>query len=300
MRGMIFNIQRFCVQDGPGIRTTVFFKGCPLRCAWCHNPESHRQSAEILFNEEKCALCGACAAMCPKGLHRVDEDGHAFDRADCDGCGRCAGACPAGALELCGRWIGVDEALSLALRDAEFYSASGGGLTLSGGEPMAQPGFALALAKSAHEAGVHVCLETCGFCAQEDLERMLPCVDLFLFDFKLADAGAHRRWTGAGNAQILNNLAFLGEQGAQIVLRCPIIPGVNLEAAHFEAVARAAAANRGVLQIDLEPYHPLGIDKAQRLGRRPGFCDTAFLDREALEPHAQRLRALTGLPATII
>ena len=300
MKGMIFNIQRFCVQDGPGIRTTVFFKGCPLRCAWCHNPESHRRQAEILYSPEKCVMCGGCAAVCPKELHRVDAGGHAYDRGACDGCGACAAVCPAGALELCGREAEADEVLSGVMRDLDFYRASGGGLTLSGGEPMAQPAFALALARGARAADVGVCLETCGCCAREDLAHMLPYVELFLFDFKLADGAAHRRWTGADNALILQNLAFLGESGARIILRCPIIPGVNFTTAHFEAVARLAASNRGVCQIDLEPYHPLGVEKARRLGRAAGFEEETFLERAQLENDARRLREAAGVPVSIL
>ena len=191
MKGRIFNIQRFCVHDGPGIRTTVFFKGCPLSCAWCHNPESQRARAEIFFSPEKCIGCGACVTACPKHLHAFSDTRHVYERAECDACGACAGVCPAGALEKCGREAEAGEILAQALRGADFYRSSGGGITLSGGEPMAQSEFALELARGAKAAGLHVCLETCGACPRAELERILPYVDLFLYDFKLADGEAH-------------------------------------------------------------------------------------------------------------
>ncbi len=296
MKGMLFNIQRFCVHDGPGIRTTVFFKGCPLHCAWCHNPESQSLRPELLYNPEKCIRCSACVPTCPKKLHIFRESAHIFERSACTACGACAAICPSGALELCGKEADADEVLSQVLRDADFYRASGGGLTLSGGEPMAQSAFAFELAHKAHSAGLHVCLETCGCCARTELERMLSCVDLFLFDFKTADREMHKRFTGADNVPILENLAFLSKAGAEIILRCPIIPGVNFTDEHFAALAQTVKANPGIRQIDLLPYHSLGIDKTRRLGRAPLYDKTEPPDRERLARYRKALESATGLP----
>jgi glycyl-radical enzyme activating protein family len=299
MKGMIFNIQRFCVHDGPGIRTTVFFKGCPLSCAWCHNPESQRTQAEIFFSPEKCIDCGACVKACPKHLHAFNNSEHGYDRAACDACGACAGVCPAGALEMCGREADAGEILEQVLRDADFYRSSGGGITLSGGEPMAQGAFALELAQGAMAAGLHVCIETCGVCARAELERILPYADLFLYDYKLADGEMHRRYTGADNALILENLAFIGRAGTKIVLRCPVIPEVNFTDEHFDAIARTVRENPGILQIDLEPYHPLGIDKARRLGRTAAYDKQDPPDPDRLQRYVKRLEAETGIPVSL-
>ncbi len=299
MKGRIFNIQRFCVHDGPGIRTTVFFKGCPLSCAWCHNPESQRARAEIFFSPEKCIGCGACVTACPKHLHAFSDTRHVYERAECDACGACAGVCPAGALEKCGREAEAGEILAQALRDADFYRSSGGGITLSGGEPMAQSKFALELARGAKAAGLHVCLETCGACPRAELERILPYVDLFLYDFKLADGEAHRCYTGSDNALILENLAFLSRAGANMILRCPIIPGVNFTDEHFEAIARTVRENPGILKVDLEPYHPLGIDKARRLGRAAPYDKQDPPEKGRLREYAKRLEQATGIPVSL-
>ncbi|MBQ4452808.1 MAG: glycyl-radical enzyme activating protein [Clostridia bacterium] len=299
MKGTVFNIQRFCLHDGPGIRTAVFFKGCPLHCAWCHNPESQLSRAEIFYKPDSCLKCGACVQACPKGLHAVSGPVHTYDRTLCEACGACASVCPAGALELCGRRMETGEVLLSVLRDKDFYSSSGGGLTLTGGEPMAQPGFALELAQKAHEAGIHVCVETCGYCAAKDLAGIVPYTDLFLYDFKLADGEAHKRWTGADNRLIMQNLSLLSRAGADIVLRCPIIPGVNDTRGHMEDIARTAHMNPGIRQIDLEPYHPLGIEKCLRLGREAGYNKTDFLSPAQLEPHARWLKDRTGLPINV-
>ncbi len=244
-------------------------------------------------------MCGACAKACPKALHAVSAAGHIYERAACSACGACAAACPAGALELSGYETETGEVLAQVLRDAEFYRASGGGLTLSGGEPMAQPEFALELVQGARRAGLHVCVETCGCCARDALKLMLPYVDLFLYDFKLADGEAHRLFTGSDNALILDNLSFLSEAGAALILRCPIIPGVNFSDEHFEAVRRAAEMYPGIRGIDLEPYHDLGVEKALRLGRAD-ICRSVSPDRDKLRKYRKWLQDRTSVGVDII
>ncbi|MBQ8611768.1 MAG: glycyl-radical enzyme activating protein [Oscillospiraceae bacterium] len=297
--GTIFNIQRFCTQDGPGIRTTVFVKGCPLRCAWCHNPESHRIAPEVMFSPEKCIGCGDCAAMCEKGLHSMTGGMHGFDRRGCGGCGKCAEACCTGALELCGYAAAPQEVLATVLRDREFYKNTGGGMTLSGGEPLAQPAFTLALLKAAKAEGLHICMETCGYGDPAVVKEAAQYTDLFLFDCKLTDAALHKQYTGVDNTLILQNLAMLNELGAHIVLRCPILPDVNLNDAHFDGIAVLAERYGCIEQIDLEPYHPLGISKSERLGRAAAYDRTSLLERSELEPFAQKLREQLSVPVNI-
>jgi len=284
MTGAVFNIQRFCVQDGDGLRTTVFLKGCPLRCAWCHNPESHKSEKEIFFSAEKCIFCGACAQVC--GRHSLMENVHRFDRTGCIGCGKCAENCFAGALETCGKTMTVEEVLDIVLRDKEFYGTEGG-LTLSGGEPTLQAEFCIALAKGAKQHGLHVAVETCGACSRETLMELARCTDLFLYDVKVLDDALHRQYTGASNRALLENLYALAETGARIILRCPVIPDVNLNDAHFDGVA-ALAQRVGAQEVQFEPYHPLGVSKAQRLDRKTEYDKPEFLDRAVVQAYVDR------------
>lgn len=264
MTGTVFNIQRYCTNDGPGIRTTVFLKGCPLDCRWCHNPESKSAQAQILFNAERCLRCGACAAVCPKGLNRMDEKEHVFVREGCIACGACARACP-GALELVGEGKSVEDVLAVVLRDKPFYGDEGG-VTVSGGEPFAQPGFLLSLLAAAKEQGVGTAVETSGFADGKDIRASLPLVDWYLYDCKETDAALHRKWTGVDNERILANLAILDETNAQVVLRCPIVPGCNDREDHFRALGEMSRRFPCIRRIEVLPYHPLGRTKAERLG----------------------------------
>jgi pyruvate formate lyase activating enzyme len=266
----VSRIQKFCTHDGPGIRTTVFLKGCPLRCAWCHNPETQSPRTGILFSEKLCVLCGGCAAVCPNGVHAVKE-AHTFDISKCAGCGKCTALCPTGALESDSTEMTVDQIMNEVLRDRAFYAASGGGLTLSGGELFWQFDFALSLLKLAKEHGLHTCAETCGFTETEKLRQLAPFVDLFLYDWKCTDPVLHRQYTGADNQKIRENLYTLNELGASVVLRCPIIPGVNDNEEHFSGIADLANRLDCVTAVELEPYHALGTDKANRLGKESFF-----------------------------
>ena len=295
MEGMVFNIQRFCVQDGDGVRTTVFLKGCPLRCAWCHNPESHRTEPEILYSGEKCVQCGACAAVC--GAHTFERGQHRYDRTQCMGCGKCAGECFSGAIELCGKAMTVDEVLEVVLRDKAFYGQDGG-LTISGGEPTLQAEFCIALAKGAKQHGLHVAVETCGACSEETLMHLARCTDLFLYDVKVLDDALHKHYTGASNKPLLHNLRALSSTGAKIILRCPIIPDVNLTDAHFEGIA-ALAQEIGAAEVQFEPYHPLGVSKAQRLGREAAYSNTEFLDRTLVQACVDRAAQRTSVKLTV-
>ncbi len=268
---LIFDIEKFAVHDAPVIRTVVFMKGCPLHCLWCHNPESQAFQSELLFNTTKCVKCGMCVPVCPEKCHSVTAEEHTFDRSKCVACGRCADVCPAEALKLVGKEMTVDEVLQEVLKDRVFYQNSGGGMTLSGGEPLAHFEFTLALLKAAKEAGLHTAIETSGFASWERIRQLLPVVDLWLWDVK-ATPEKYETLTGVPWDPIYKNLKNVAESGGKIVLRCPLVPGVNDEDAHLIRIASLAnELGASVQQIDLEPYHPMGEGKNQELGRSDIF-----------------------------
>ena len=266
MDGTVFNIQRFAVHDGPGIRTTVFLKGCPLKCFWCHNPEGLRREPEIFFQSSKCIGCGWCFNACPQNCHRLENGVHLFRRENCRRCGRCAEKCYAEAIEIIGRTMTVPEVLAEVMKDKLFYANSGGGMTVSGGEPMLQFEFTRALLKAARRAGIHNCLDTCGFAPFDDYSQILEDVDLFLYDLKATDSDKHCALTGMPLAGILDNFFRLDKAGARIILRCPLIPSLNDDDEHLKNVAVIANKLCHVQEINLLPYHPLGRDKGQYLG----------------------------------
>jgi pyruvate formate lyase activating enzyme len=264
---------RYCLHDGPGIRTTVFLKGCPLRCAWCHNPEGQRRAVELALRDARCTGCGACVEACPEGAIARPGARAVTDRARCDGCGACADACYAGARERVGEERGVESVVAEVLRDRAFYDQSGGGVTFSGGEPLAQPEFLAALLRACRAAGVRTAVETCGFAPWEDLEAAAAATDLFLYDVKLMDDAAHRAATGVGNALVLENLSRLSRAGHAVVARLPLVPGVNDGEANLAATAAFLRERTGVREVHLLPFHRLGGDKAARLGQPASMPD---------------------------
>ena len=291
MTGTVFNIQRFCVNDGPGIRTTVFLKGCPLSCAWCHNPESKSPRPELFYDADKCVSCGRCVSLCPQKAHLMENGRHQLQRESCVRCMACAEThCPA--LAAAGETWRAEDVMAEVLRDRPFYQASGGGMTLSGGEPFFQEAFALDLLRLAREAQVHTCVETCGFAPLSLLEQAARWVDLFLYDIKLTDPALHRQWTGVSNDRILENLRALDKMGAKTVLRCPVIPGVNDTPAHFQGVAKIANSLTHLQEIHLEPYHPLGVSKARRLGRESLLEGISFPSEAAVQDWIRQIQPL--------
>ncbi len=265
MKGTIFNIQKFCVNDGTGIRTVVFLKGCPLNCVWCHNPESRSATPQIMFRKDKCTGCKRCAAVCPNGCHLFTGDTHIFERQNCSECFLCAETgCEA--LERVGREVSADEVIAEAMKDKIFYDNSGGGITLSGGEPLYRFGFAAEILKKAKENGLHTAIETCGFTSEENIRKISEYVDLFLFDYKETNAKLHKAFTGVDNDVIVGNLSLLNDMGKSIVLRCPIIPDCNDRKEHFEGICNAANKFENILRVEIEPYHSLGEDKYAALG----------------------------------
>lgn len=292
--GLIFNIQKFCINDGPGIRTTVFFKGCPLRCKWCHNPESHRERPELLFSPDKCVLCGKCALVCKNGVHILD-DGHIVQRENCTFCRECESVCPADALNVAGKKMTSDEIISVVLSDKEFFIDSGGGMTLSGGEPFLQYEFMLEILKKAKENSLHTCIETCGFTDREKMLSAAEFTDIFLFDIKLTDVSLHKKYTGAGNEKILGNLKALDERESKIILRCPIIPSVNDTSEHMKGIAQIGNSLKNVTGIEISPYHDLGISKLFRMGKTD---KNRFItpEKEAAAGYISEVKKYTDIP----
>jgi len=292
LTGRIFDIQRFSIHDGPGIRTTVFMKGCPLRCIWCHNPESISTRLQLSFVPDRCIGCGHCFRCCPNGAHRMEGDRHVLDRALCKSCGACAEQCYAGALELVGRDATVGDVLDEVLRDKPFYDTSGGGLTLSGGEPLLQIDVAEALLAGAKEHGLHCSIETCGYADFAAIERLLPHTDLFLYDIKETDPARHVEYTGVTNERIVANLHALHDAGATILLRLPIVPGLNDRPDHFQNIALLAQGLPRLLAVQIMPYHRLGTSKQERLGMEPSLPETAAPDKETVAGWNATLRKL--------
>jgi len=265
--GIVFDIKRYAVNDGPGIRTTIFLKGCHLRCKWCCNPESQLLHPEILFNKEKCTSCGKCTEVCPVGAHQNLNGRHSLNHSVCNDCGDCAGTCFFGALKLMGKEMSVDEVLDVVVRDRRYYEKSGGGMTLSGGDPLFQHSFSLSLLKKAKELRINTCIETAGYVKKELLEKVIPYTDLILYDFKLADNKLHKKFTGVDNVRILNNLEYLSHQKVPLVLRCPVIQGINNNEEHFRKIAELSKKYENIIGVEIMPYHEFGKIKYEQLGR---------------------------------
>jgi len=266
VNGIVTDIQRFSVHDGPGIRTTVFLKGCNLRCAWCHNPETLRPEPQLQFLPARCIGCGACIEACPAGAHERRGGEHVVHRDRCTVCGRCAEVCYAGALAIVGRTMTAEAVLAEVLRDRPFYETSGGGMTLSGGEPLVQRPFALDLLGRARREGLHTAVETNLADSWDHVAELIPVTDLWLVDIKLIDPAAHARWTGATNEAILAGARRLARDGRPMIVRTPVVPGVNDSAEAIGAVADAIRKFAGLVAYELLPYHPLGTAKYRSLG----------------------------------
>jgi glycyl-radical enzyme activating protein len=290
--GTIFDLQRASLYDGPGIRTAVFLKGCPLRCQWCHNPESQSRGREISFRAEACAACGECAGACEHGAHQLVDGVHSYNRAVCERCGQCADVCLYDALQVAGEATSVAAVMAEVRKDVRYYQQSGGGLTITGGEPMLQLEFTVELLQAARAENIHTCLETCGWTSQRAYESVLPFVDLFLFDYKATDPEMHHRLTGVSNDLILSNLDFLCQNGASLQLRCPLIPGVNDAAEHLAGIAALAEKYPSIAAVELLPYHNIGNSKYERYGLvnpLPGLETTGETVKQAW---ANQIRAL--------
>ncbi len=268
VKGVIFNIQRYSIQDGPGIRTTVFVKGCPLRCLWCSNPESQHTGPEVAHRDSLCTACGRCQAVCPEEAITVQAKSISIDRKRCTNCGQCVAVCTPGALFTYGQTHSVREVFEQVSRDREFYNSSGGGVTVSGGEPLLQPEFVAALFQLCQDRGIETCIETSGCASSQALEKVLPYTSLVLLDLKLADPLTHQKWTGQSNQMILENLRQVVARGVPVILRLPLIPGINDTE---EELGRTAQIAREYLRpprkVNLLPYHRFGLGKYAMLDR---------------------------------
>jgi pyruvate formate lyase activating enzyme len=265
--GLIFDIRRYAVHDGPGIRTTVFFKGCPLHCMWCHNPEGQRPEPELVYRRNRCTCCDVCVGKCERKAISSVQGSVFINRTKCTVCRRCSDVCPPEALAIAGKRVRVEEVLDEIEKDRIFYEESGGGVTFSGGEPLMQPEFLFALLKKCKARAIHNVVDTCGFARYGIIDKIREKVDLFLYDIKTMDENTHRKYTGVSNARILRNLKKIAENGTSIVISFPVIPSINDSDENVTRTADFVSRLPNILQINLLPYHKAGIEKYKNLGK---------------------------------
>jgi len=294
---IISDIQRFSVHDGPGIRTIVFFKGCPLRCQWCQNPETYSIEKQLMYTRERCILCGLCIKACPQQAIGMDRSGLTMSWDKCNNCGECTKVCFSGAREVVGREMTVDEVVEEVMKDEVFYRNTNGGVTLSGGDVTLQAPFAARLLRVLKEKGIHNAIETCGYSRWEALESILYYTDLVLYDIKLFDSGKHKYYTGAGNEPILQNLMKIARMNIPLVLRYPFVPGVNDTVEDLRNLAELALKTKA-LSVHIMPFHQLGEPKWYGTGKPYLFSSAKSPTEEALD-HAKETIEAFGVTVNI-
>ncbi|MBU5438871.1 choline TMA-lyase-activating enzyme [Tissierella sp. MSJ-40] len=307
-RGVIFNIQKYSIHDGPGVRTIVFFKGCPLRCRWCSNPEGISSKYQVMTLEDRCISCGKCVEACPQGVHSLQllSDGsveHRVNReAICIGCGQCEANCPQEAVRIAGREATVKEVMDVIMQDSAFYWSSGGGVTLGGGEVTRQPDFAAAILEECKKQGIHTAIETCGYAEWDVMKELAKHVDLFLYDLKHIDSEEHKRLTGVNNERILKNMIGLFQIGANVTVRMPLITNMNDSREALEKAMKfiEIVSKDGNLQgIEVLPYHKLGVSKYKQLGLKYSIDEDFGYTRKQLEEIEEFLKKF-NLPIRVV
>lgn len=281
-KGLVFNIQRFSVNDGPGVRTIVFLNGCPLRCKWCCNPESQELRPVVMFKEVNCVGCGNCNVVCPTGASGFAYPGK-IDHTKCIACGKCVDVCYHKALELSGRWMTVEDLMKELYKDRVVYRRSGGGITVSGGEALVQHTFLLELLKTCKSVGWHTAIETTGFAKKEVLDEIVPWLDLVMMDIKHIDPVIHKQFTGVDNTKILENAIYISKMAKEMIVRVPVIPGFNADKKNITGIAKFATYMHNIKQIHLLPYHDLGSNKYGMLGKDYTLSDVKTPEASTME-----------------
>jgi len=294
MTGTLFDIQRFALHDGPGIRTTVFLKGCPLSCTWCCNPESQQSQPQLGYDAERCTHCLKCTTVCPTGALSVNDFRLNVDFPMCSSCGNCMEECPESAMKIFGYQVNSHDVIDQVVRDKEYFDNSGGGLTISGGDPLFQPEFTIELLKKAKALNINTCIETSAFASKDVFEKLLPLVDFFYIDYKVTGDEQYKHFTGISPVPVLSNIDFLCRNNAHVVLRCTIIPGINDTDEHFSAIAALNKKYDAIKQVHVLTYHRYGALKYKHIGMDALGIGTDSVSNELVNCWINRIRELGG------